>query len=168
LYGQEKLPLCQTTSACRDSLEKRLFEKTLQYEKPVLGICRGFQFMNVMLGGSLYQDIKSQTNPSSPLVHSQGKPYEAPAHSVKLYRDTPIYHLAGQDEIMVNSLHHQAVHRLADRLTPAAVAPDGIIEAAYMPDVTFVVGVQWHPEYRFEQDPVSARLFKAFVDSCRL
>jgi len=165
LYGQEKLPCCSMTSPCRDTLEKMLFSQALRFQKPMLGICRGLQFINVALGGSLYQDIKQQIQASS-TAHSQGKPYDAPAHRVNLCRDTPLYELVAQDEIMVNSLHHQAISKLADALKPAAVAPDGIIEAVYMPGQRFVMAVQWHPEFMFERDAVSASLFKAFVDSC--
>ena len=165
MYGQGKMALCEKTSACRDNLEKILFKKALKYKKPVLGICRGVQFINVMLGGSLYQDIKTQVVPTSPIIHSQGKPYEVPVHSVEIYSNTPLYSLAGKNGIKVNSLHHQAILRLAETLSPAAIAPDGIVEAVYMPTERFVLGVQWHPELMFENDPVSASIFKALVNA---
>lgn len=166
LYGEEKLPFCANICKYRDDFEKILFEKALEYKKPILAICRGFQFMNVMLGGSLYQDIESQTAPSIELTHSQEKPYDSAAHSVKIYRDTPLYDLIKADEIEVNSIHHQAVKVLSNRLTPMAIAPDGIIEAAYMPDEKFVVGVQWHPEFMYEKDEAAARLFGSFIEVC--
>ena len=165
LYAQGKMSFCGDTSSCRDTLEKIVFQKAMKYKKPILGICRGVQFINVILGGSLYQDIKIQAVPSSPIIHSQGKPYEVPVHSVEIYSNTPIYSLAGRNEIKVNSLHHQAISRLADSLSPAAIAPDGIVEAVYMPKERFVVGVQWHPELMFKTDTVSASIFKALVDA---
>lgn len=166
LYGEEKLPFCLNTCNYRDDFEKILFEKALEYKKPILAICRGFQFMNVMLGGSLYQDIESQTKPNIKLAHSQEKPHDTAAHSVKICRDTPLYDLIKADEIEVNSIHHQAVKVLSDRLLPMAIAPDGIIEAAYMPDEKFVLGVQWHPEFMYENDEAAARLFERFVLAC--
>ncbi|NMC56332.1 MAG: gamma-glutamyl-gamma-aminobutyrate hydrolase family protein [Eubacteriaceae bacterium] len=166
VYGEEKLPFCANTCKYRDDFEKILFEKALKYKKPILAICRGFQFMNAMLGGSLYQDIESQTKPNVKLTHSQEKPYNAAAHSVKIYRDTPLYDLIKADDIEVNSIHHQAVKVLSDKLVPMAIAPDGIIEAAYMPDEKFVLGVQWHPEFMYENDEAAARLFEGFVIAC--
>lgn len=166
LYGEEKLTVCGKTCEYRDVFEKILFEKALEYKKPILAICRGFQFMNAVLGGSLYQDFKSQAPLPIQLIHSQEKPYDAAAHSVKIYRDTPLYYIVKADEIGVNSIHHQAVKVLSDRLAPAAVAADGIIEAVYMPDEKFVLGVQWHPEFMYENDEAAARLFEGFVQVC--
>lgn len=166
LYGQQKLPFCNSTSAYRDNFEKALFEKALDYNKPVLAICRGFQFMNVVLGGSLYQDIEMQLVRSVEIDHLQEKPYEVPAHIVKLCPDTPLSELTDKKEIMVNTIHHQAVHKLSDSLCVAATALDGIIEAAYMPGEKFVVGVQWHPEFTYQNDLFSSGLFKVFVEMC--
>ncbi|MEL7571118.1 MAG: gamma-glutamyl-gamma-aminobutyrate hydrolase family protein [Eubacteriaceae bacterium] len=167
LYGEEKLTVCGKTCEYRDVFEKILFEKALEYKKPVFAICRGFQFMNAVLGGSLYQDFKSQAVLPIQLIHSQEKPYGSAAHSVKIYRDTPLYDLIKADEIEVNSIHHQAVKVLSERLIPMAIALDGIIEAAYMPDEKFVLGVQWHPEFMYENDEASARLFEGFVNICK-
>jgi putative glutamine amidotransferase len=164
LYNQTELPFCGKTSARRDAFEKALLEEILRLDKPVLGICRGLQFLNVMLGGSLYQDIPSQTAPAEPLIHSQEKPYDVPVHELSL-PEGPVRRLAGGETIRVNSLHHQAIARLADGLRPAATAPDGIMEAAWMPARRFVLGVQWHPEFMLEADPVSVSLFRALADA---
>jgi putative glutamine amidotransferase len=164
LYDQTELPFCGKTSARRDAFEKALLEEVLRLNKPFLGICRGLQFLNVMLGGSLYQDIPSQTAAAEPLIHSQEKPYDVPVHDLFL-PDGPVRRLAGVETIRVNSLHHQAVARLADGLRPAALAPDGILEAAYMPSQRFMLGVQWHPEFMPDSE-VSAALFRALVDAC--
>ena len=166
MYGEEKLPFCKSTSAYRDNFEKILFEKTLKYKKPVFAICRGFQFMNVVLGGSLYQDIEMQMVRVLEIPHLQEKPYEAPAHSIKLTPSTPISNLADEDVVMVNTIHHQSIRTLASSLCVAATAPDDIIEAVYMPSEAFVVGVQWHPEFTYQNDKFSSELFKAFVGVC--
>lgn len=166
-YGQEKQPFCGEISADRDGLEKLLLEMVLKHDKPFLGICRGIQAINVFLGGSLYQDIGMQTEPQVKIAHMQEKPYSAPSHSVSLLQDTPLYKLIRKDEIKVNSMHHQGISKLAPGLLPAAYAPDGIIEAVYMPDKKFGWAVQWHPEHMYMTDDASLKLFKAFIEACK-
>ena len=147
----------------RDKLETLVLSKALQSDKAILGICRGLQFINVFLGGTLWQDLPSQ-HPSE-IVHRQGKPYGVPTHKVMLRGD--LQTLLGKEILNVNTLHHQAVKDLGGDLTPMAVAPDGIIEAARMVNKRFVWAVQWHPEYMFRTDPDSLALFSCFVKHCR-
>ena len=147
----------------RDKLETLVLSKALQSDKAILGICRGLQFINVFLGGPLWQDLPSQ-HPSE-IVHRQGKPYGAPTHKVMLSGD--LQTLLGKDILDVNTLHHQAVKDLSSDLTPMAVAPDGIIEAARMVNKRFVWAVQWHPEYMFKTDPDSLAIFSCFLKHCR-
>ena len=147
----------------RDKLETLVLSKALQSDKAILGICRGLQFINVFLGGTLWQDLPSQ-HPSE-IVHRQGKPYGVPTHKVMLRGD--LQTLLGKEILNVNTLHHQAVKDLSGDLTPMAVAPDGIIEAARMVNKRFVWAVQWHPEYMFRTDPDSLALFSCFVKHCR-
>ena len=146
----------------RDKLETLVLSKALQSDKAILGICRGLQFINVFLGGTLWQDLPSQ-HPSE-IVHRQGKPYGVPTHKVMLSGDLQI--LLGKDILDVNTLHHQAVKDLSGDLTPMAVAPDGLIEAARMVNKRFVWAVQWHPEYMFKTDPDSLALFSCFLEHC--
>jgi putative glutamine amidotransferase len=155
----------QDVGSCpeRDKLETLLLSKALQSDKAILGICRGLQFINVFLGGTLWQDLPSQ-HPSE-IVHRQGKPYNAPTHKVVL--NGGLRMLLGKDNIEVNTLHHQAIKDLAEDLTLMAVAPDGIIEAARMEDKRFVWGVQWHPEYMFKTDPNSLAIFSCFIRHCK-
>ena len=147
----------------RDKLETLVLSKALQSDKAILGICRGLQFINVFLGGTLWQDLPSQ-HPSE-IVHRQGKPYGVPTHKVMLSGD--LQTLLGKDILDVNTLHHQAVKDLSGELTPMAVAPDGIIEAARMVNKRFVWAVQWHPEYMFKTDPDSLAIFSCFLKHCR-
>lgn len=164
LYGEETLPQCAVTCPGRDRMEKPLFEAALAADKPVFGICRGIQMINALLGGTLYQDLPTQ-HPSD-TCHHMDAPYNRAAHEVALLPDTPLRTLMGQDSLGVNSCHHQAIKALAPRLSPMAVAPDGLIEAVWMPDRRFVWGVQWHPEF-FDADHVpSQKLFDAFVAAC--
>ena len=155
----------QDVGSCpeRDKLETLLLSKALQSEKAILGICRGLQFINVFLGGTLWQDLPSQ-HPSE-IVHRQGKPYNAPTHKVVLNGD--LRTLLGKDNIEVNTLHHQAIKDLGEGLTLMAVAPDDIIEAARMEGKRFVWGVQWHPEYMFKTDPNGLAIFSCFIRHCK-
>ena len=159
LYGTKDATGTVVSSLERDKLETLLLEKALQADKPILGICRGFQFFNAFLGGTLWQDLPLQ-HPSE-IVHKQGKPYNAPTHQVTLSGDLKT--LLGKETLEVNTLHHQAVKDLGNDLVPMALAPDGIIEAAQMTGRRFVWAVQWHPEYLFKTDPDSLTIFKHFV-----
>ena len=133
-------------------------------KKPVLGICRGIQFLNVHLGGTLYQDLPAE-HPSA-ANHHQTPPYNAPVHSVTLTADSPLWALLGKDTLAVNSLHHQAIKTLAPGLAVMAVSEDGLTEAVCLPDKRFVWAVQWHPEFSFRVNEDSRKIFKAFVGAC--
>ena len=165
LYGQEKAPCCEEVSPLRDGQDLQVLQTALEMGKPVLGICRGLQLINAALGGSLYQDIGLEAGKSAAL-HRQEKPYARPVHRVDLCPGTPLRTIAGRDSLMVNSIHHQAVSSLAPGLLPAALSEDGLIEAAYLPDRTFFLAVQWHPEFLQPGDEVSRRLFSAFSEAC--
>lgn len=160
-YGQTAAPECGETCPVRDAMEAELLTLALQADKPVLGICRGIQFLNAALGGTLWQDIPAQ-HPSG-TVHHQTAPYDAPSHAVALVPGTPLHRLLRVDTLPVNSLHHQAVRELAPALRAMAAAPDGLVEAVYMPAKRFVWAVQWHPEFNFESEPSSRSIFAAFV-----
>ena len=163
LYGMKDATGTIVASAERDKLETLLLSRALQADKAVLGICRGLQFINAFLGGTLWQDLPSQ-HPSE-IVHRQGKPYDVPTHQVTLSGDLQAF--LGKDVLEVNTLHHQAVKDLSSGLMPMAVAPDGIIEAAQMTGKRFVWAVQWHPEYLFRTDLDSLAIFSCFVEHCK-
>lgn len=160
-YGQTAAPECGETCPVRDAMEAELLTLALQADKPALGICRGIQFLNAALGGTLWQDIPAW-HPSD-TVHHQTAPYDAPAHPVTVLPGTPLHRLLGADTLPVNSLHHQAVRELAPALRAMAAAPDGLVEAVYMPAKRFVWAVQWHPEFNFTSEPSSRAIFAAFV-----
>lgn len=164
LYGMEDKTGNVVPSPERDSLETLLFRLVLEARKPVLGICRGLQLLNALLGGTLWQDLPSE-HPSE-LVHRQGKPYDVPCHPVTL--SGSLKELLRKDTIQVNALHHQAVKELAPSLSPMAVAPDGIIEAAEMPGHPFFQAVQWHPEFLFRTDPDNLAIFRSFIQACKV
>ena len=163
-YGQRRLPACGATSPERDRMEAGLLRLAMASDKPVLGICRGIQFINAALGGMLWQDLPSQ-RPSA-VTHRQRPPYDAPAHEVSVLPDTPLMDLLGVDSLRVNSYHHQAVRDLAEPLRPMALSPDGLVEAVWHPGQRFLWAVQWHPEFAWKTDPAALAIFRAFVAAC--
>lgn len=166
LWGEETHKNCGSISVKRDQMELALLSIAMEQKKPVLGICRGAQMINVGLGGDIYQDIDSQYHSEFPIAHKQPLYYTSPSHHVIVTPDTILSDLAAAPRIAVNSCHHQAVRRLAPGLTAGGIAPDGIIEEIEMPGYPFLVGVQWHPEYLWETDAPSRNLFLRFVNAC--
>lgn len=158
-YGQERIPACGEPNFLRDAAEPLLLRAFLAADKPVLGICRGIQVMNAVLGGDLYQDIK-------PFEHLPHNDHWAKVHTVTVRRGTLLSRILGQDTVFVNSQHHQAVDRVAPGFTLAALSEDGIVEAIENPDARFCLGVQWHPEWLSDADPAMQGLFDAFVNAC--
>jgi putative glutamine amidotransferase len=125
-----------------------------------LGICRGIQFFNVLLGGSLYQDIPVEL--PNAISHAQKPPYDTHAHAVRLISESPLRKLIGKERIEVNSYHHQGINKLAKGLEVMALADDGLVEAVYMPVHPYVWAVQWHPELSLK-DEASKKIFASFV-----
>lgn len=165
LYGQPRLPACGACCPARDEMERALFSMLWELDKPVLGICRGLQSINVLLGGTLYQDLPTQA--PSDVVHCQRPPYDRPSHTVRLAPGTPLHGLLRAGRIAVNSYHHQAVRALASPLQAMAYSPEGLVEAAWAPEKKYVWAVQWHPEFSFQKDENSRRIFGSFVDAMR-
>jgi putative glutamine amidotransferase len=149
----------------RDATSLPLLRAAVEAGKPVLAICRGFQELNVALGGSLHQhvhEIPGRLDHREPLDVPRDAEY-APAHAVTIAPDGLLARLSGMTQAMVNSLHHQGVDRLESMLTVEASAPDGQIEAVSMPGSRgFLLGVQWHPEWAFAQDRLSRAIFTGF------
>ena len=158
-YGQERIPACGEPNLLRDAAEPLLLRAFLAADKPVLGICRGIQVLNAVLGGDLYQDIK-------PFEHLPHNDHWAKVHTVTVRRGTLLSSILRQDTVLVNSQHHQAVDRVAPGFTLAALSEDGIVEAIEKPDARFCLGVQWHPEWLSDADPAMQGLFDAFVNAC--
>jgi putative glutamine amidotransferase len=157
----------------RDATTLPLIREAVRRDLPVLAICLGIQELNVALGGSLHQrifDMPERFNHNRRRVRTvrtmtMDQRY-GPAHSVALTPDGMLARLAGATEIMVNSLHGQGIDRPGPDLVVEAVAPDGQIEAVSLPGARFVVGVQWHPEYKPLENQFSLALFTAFSQAC--
>lgn len=163
IYGAKVLNDSVITNREKDEMEKIIIEEAIKTNKPMLGICRGLQFMNAAMGGTLYQDLPTEHPSNEP--HRQKPPYDEPAHNVKILKDTPLYEIAKKENLAVNSTHHQAVKDLAPNLKPMAYSDDDLIEAFYDPSKKYVWGVQWHPEYDYFKNEVSKMIFKKFVEA---
>lgn len=164
LYGEKAINDSVIPCKARDLMEGILLKEARKLKKPILGICRGIQFINAALGGSLYQDLEIQ-HPSH-TNHHMTPPYDRSIHQVEILKDSPLYHLLQEDHMGVNSYHHQAVRNLAPSLKAMAISEDGLIEALYDPSQTFLWAVQWHPEFYKDQEE-SNKIFHEFVKSCR-
>ena len=164
LYGEKPV---ENVCSCkmRDDMEQIVLKKAIETDKPVLGICRGIQFINAALGGTLYQDLPTQYLTETD--HHQQPPYDVPVHSVDILKDSPLYSCLIVDRIQVNSYHHQAVKDVAPCLKVMATADDGLVEGLYLPEHRFLWAIQWHPEFSYLKDENSKKIFKAFVDSGR-
>jgi putative glutamine amidotransferase len=137
-------------------------------DKPLFGICRGIQSINVALGGTLVQDIPSQwPDAVHHDGHYDGVRRDEVLHHVRVEPGTLAMWILGQSDVGVNSFHHQAVKQLADGFTITARSPDGVVEAMELPGKRFAVAVQWHPEEMTTSRADMLNLFVAFVDSAR-
>lgn len=143
----------------REELEYLILSYAYRFDLPLMGICRGMQMINVCLGGTLYRDLGNQfpgivrkgindkEGELPQLVHWQPKPYSEPTHPVTILPNSKLGKLLGVRDIMVNSMHHQGVCDLSTRVDAVAYAPDGLVEAIEVRDKSFMIGVQWHPEF---------------------
>lgn len=153
----------------RDASAFALLHEALALDLPVLAICRGFQELNVALGGSLHPQVHAvagladhREDPQAPVDVQYG-----PAHAVTLAADGWLARYNGSERAQVNSVHGQGIARLADGLQAEAWADDGLVEAARSRHHRFVLGVQWHPEWRVLDTPFYHAVFRAFGQACR-
>ncbi|MCM3132507.1 gamma-glutamyl-gamma-aminobutyrate hydrolase family protein [Paenibacillus polysaccharolyticus] len=166
LYDERMQSVCGELCMERDQMEVILFKKVIAIDKPAFGICRGLQLFNVILGGTLYQDIPTDMEAEQKIVHQQKPPYTNLVHSVHIKKDNLLHDILQTDQIQVNSYHHQGIKTLSDQLVAVAIAEDGLVESVVMPGYSFVLAVQWHPEYSYAVDGYSQQLFAAFVRAC--
>ncbi|URN88288.1 MAG: gamma-glutamyl-gamma-aminobutyrate hydrolase family protein [Pseudomonas protegens] len=158
--------------SARDAATLPLLNAAVASGVPVLGICRGFQEMNVALGGSLHQNVQ-QVQPFMDHRHAEqpGQPLDAwyaPAHDLHIKAGGVLAELGLPERIQVNSIHAQGVERLAPGLRVEALAPDGLVEAVSVEaSKAFALGVQWHPEWQVSCNPHYLAIFQAFGDACR-
>ena len=168
-YGTAPHAMCDKTDRDRDRVELALATWGLADGKPILGVCRGMQLINVALGGSLYQDLATQL--PNGIKHDyfpfggQNHRRDYLAHEVRIAPDSRLSRLFGSGPIKVNSMHHQGVRSLAAGLVATAHAPDGLVEAVEGTGPNYLFAVQWHPEALTERDASTRRIFTEFVEA---
>jgi putative glutamine amidotransferase len=169
-YGKSLIRADMHLDTARDATTFPLIEATINAGKPILGICRGFQEMNVAFGGTLHQEVHAQSH----LMDHREKEGDldiqyGPSHPVKLTTGGMLQQLFdGADEIIVNSIHSQGIDQLGRDLFVEATAPDGLIEGIRVASAkNFALAVQWHPEWKVTKNAQSMALFKAFGKACR-
>jgi putative glutamine amidotransferase len=168
-YGHSLLNSDTYLDQDRDATTFPLIEAMLNAKKPLLGVCRGFQELNVAMGGTLHQSVHQQAN----LMDHREKDGSlevqyGPSHIVKLAKNGRLFPIFAQkEEITVNSVHDQGINQLGQNLTVEATAPDGLIEAISVTNAQqFAIAVQWHPEWKALDNPLSVALFSAFGSAC--
>ena len=162
-YGEAPHPALGRIADERDAAEIALVQAAHELRLPTLAICRGAQILNVALGGTLIQDIPSQVG--AEINHDPDTPRTSQSHGVEIATDSRLARALGVTRMQVNSVHHQAIRRVAPTLRVVATAPDRVIEAVETApdDPWWCVGVQWHPEDLFERSELDARLFSALA-----
>ena len=151
----------------RDTWETLMIAEILQRQKPLFGICRGHQMLNVALGGTLVVDIPTQVPKA--LNHRQMDKKMEPVHDVTIEQDSMLRQITGQQTLGVNSTHHQAIGTLAEPLRAVATSSDGIIEAVELKETgrsPFLLAVQFHPERLIDKNKVFLQLFRSFIEAC--
>jgi putative glutamine amidotransferase len=166
-YHEAVSEKCGIYNDQRDELEARLFERAYAEDKSILGICRGLHVINALLGGTLYQDLPSQFVGKKEVNHHMEAPYNRKIHQVHMNRNAPLFQLLAQEEIGVNSYHHQGIKTLGNDLEVMAYAPDGLIEGICSQEKNFIWAVQWHPEFLYKEDENNRLIFKQFVASTK-
>ncbi len=159
-YGEDKQSETKNICSERDAFEKAIFEKIYRNNKPILGICRGEQVINVFLGGTLYQHVTG---------HDQTEKYvrsDCP-QPLTLVKGGMLSNILAKDQLLVNSYHHQCVKQLAKGLMADAYSEEGYIEAYYDPGHLFLLCLQWHPEIPYIENEDSQKIFRAFLEKCK-
>jgi putative glutamine amidotransferase len=167
-YGEERHERCDKGDPARDEVELTLVRWAMTDGKPVLGVCRGLQLVNLAAGGTLYQDLGEQM--PGAVKHDYfpfGGRYARDflAHEVSIGAHTKLAEIFGAGALKVNSMHHQGVRKVGEHLVASAVAPDGLVEGLESANGSYLVAVQWHPEVLIENDERTRRLFASFVEA---
>jgi putative glutamine amidotransferase len=169
-YNAARDSACDRSDPPRDRVEVALVRWAMADEKPVLGVCRGLQIINLAAGGTLVQDLA--TGRAGSIKHDyfpyrDGHSRDYLAHTVRVVEGTRLHRIVGETQLPVNSMHHQGIDRLGQALVVSAVAPDGVVEGLEGTSDAFLLGVQWHPEVLTDSDPRMRQLFEEFIDAAR-
>ncbi|MDP4892813.1 gamma-glutamyl-gamma-aminobutyrate hydrolase family protein [Cypionkella sp.] len=169
-YGEEETPAHGSFDRGRDGVALALVRACVERGQPIMGICRGFQEVNVAMGGTLHPEIRDLPGRMNHRMPPDGTPEEifALRHLVSFTQGGVFHRLMGAPAVMTNTLHGQGIARAGARVVIDGFAPDGTPEAIYIKDAPgFTLSVQWHPEWNAAQDPVSKALFTGFGDALR-
>ena len=162
LYGKTYAPEnLQEVDAIKDHIEFTCCKHALAHNKPILGICRGLHILNVICNGTLHEDIHQFNN--NTVLHVNYEDYDTHRHVIRIEKNTPLHTWYNCSEIYVTTYHHQGIQKLGDNLIPMAFSEDNLIEAAYHPNYTFVVGLQFHPERMLNEHIGNYSIFKSFI-----
>ncbi len=164
LYGEEPCKELGRLMPKRDKFDICVIKNAIELKKPILGICRGEQILNVANGGSLYQDLKFIEG--SYIKHNQGHLPDHPTHTVTIEENSKLYSIFGK-EIIVNSFHHLAVKAVAPGFKAVAYSKDGVVEAIERDGDLFVVGVQWHPEMLSASYENMQKIFTKLIEEAK-
>jgi putative glutamine amidotransferase len=164
-YGETAREGLGPLKPSRTAFETLVLHAALRRKVPVLGICGGMQLLNVVLGGTLYQDLHRELPGAR--EHEQRHDRGQPSHPVEVREGSVLADVLGRGQLMVNSTHHQAVSRVAATVKVSASSPDGVVEAIECTDHPFALGVQWHPELLLQAMPLQLGLYRALVQKAR-
>jgi putative glutamine amidotransferase len=166
-FNEDPHPKLGRVDGARDRVEMHVTRWAVEDQKPLLGLCRGLQVINVTLGGTLYQDLEAQypDGIKHDYFPTYGYDRDHLAHEVALSKGSRLRHLMELERIPVNSMHHQGIKTLAPSLAVSATAPDGLIEAVESTNDHFMLGVQWHPEVFEMTDPHTRHVFREFISA---
>jgi putative glutamine amidotransferase len=164
-YGEQARDGLGILKPSRTAFETALMQAALKRNVPLLGVCGGMQLLHVLLGGTLFQDLRREVPAARD--HEQTNDRTQPSHPVEVKDGTQLGDLVGKGQLMVNSTHHQAAHDVPDSVVVSAVAPDGVVEAIEAKGHPFALGVQWHPELLIHNVPAHLSLYRALVHKAR-
>lgn len=165
-YNQEPHPALDPVDVGLDYVETTMLPWAIEDDLPILGICRGEQVLNVVMGGTLIQDIYSQY--PTTIDHRESfkrRIRDYLAHDIAIHPDTQLHKLVGEDRVWVNTSHHQSIDKVGKDLIATAWSPDGIVEAIEAPDHHFLIAVQCHPEEMWRKHVWARKLFSQFVEA---
>lgn len=169
LYGEEesdRLSMSTGYAPERDEFESAFYPIAFETKKPILAICRGFQIINVLHGGTINQDLPEYSDDPNFVLHPAWSEEHGDFHDILIRPDTQLKNIFKKDDIQVNSFHHQGLDKIGTDLTVSGVARDGLVEAFDINGLDFGVGVQWHPEVMFDEGIGNGELFLEHIKAC--
>ena len=164
-YGMKKWDTCGESISKRDKFELLSFSYAMSSGKPILGICRGCQLINIALGGTLIQDIPSAV--PTAFRHTSNSTANPTYHEIDIPSNSPLLKLADAPRVKINSFHHQSADRIGKDLKVLATSTDGIVEGVYLDGGRYLIGVQWHPEREYKESRLDSNIFKSLIDASK-